>query len=450
MSEKKRKNPEFLKIEENASKKRMGKTQMRPKNANSNKISIILAREELVVQRLTSEMSGKTPKYTAIGPREFVPYLADDLTIGCIKEACVAHFGKNDRHLASSECDILASERGPSCSHVEQIPNVSLIHIRFVSKATSLLLRTSLLLQPVFKKAAVSKHIPIQDKPDSVIVSSSTSSPSPVITPSLSLFSMLKVGKLVKDKREFKEICLEKFDLDTMSWEFIGPIKFFIEDEIFGTGAFRNVHKLETSDKRFTGSWLIKKFNETAIQTITIGFKQTLEEHARKVVQMSSLAAHFALKLGEINVPKFKYVDTLYGRITDSDEYVTIEQEINGHFEKYLNNDGCCYSNKSIMVEKAECLAHFTFMKSEEQLLLTDIQGCGFVLTDPEIASSEISQEKEIMFCVGNYCRKAIKNFGLSHECNTWCKAAGLVSIDKSKYQSYDDSVDFNFLDNQE
>lgn len=62
----------------------------------------------------------------------------------------------------------------------------------------------------------------------------------------------------------------------------------------------------------------------------------------------------------------------MYGRITDSDEYVTIEQEINGYFEKYLNNDGCCYSNKSIMVEKAECLAHFTFMKSEEQLYTFD------------------------------------------------------------------------------
>lgn len=97
-----------------------------------------------------------------------------------------------------------------------------------------------------------------------------------------------------------------------MSWEVIGPIKVLIEDEIFGTGAFRNVYKLETSDKRFTGSWLVKKFNETAIQTITIGYKQTLEEHARKVVQMSSLAAHFALKLGEIDdVPKFKYVDIL-------------------------------------------------------------------------------------------------------------------------------------------
>ena len=40
-----------------------------------------LPRDELVVQRLNSTVSGKAQKFSRIGPREFVPYPHDDLTV---------------------------------------------------------------------------------------------------------------------------------------------------------------------------------------------------------------------------------------------------------------------------------------------------------------------------------------------------------------------------------
>lgn len=67
-------------------------TSVRPKNANSSKKATINSRQELVVQRLSSELSGKTPKYAPIGPWDSVPYTYDDVTIECIKLACVRHF----------------------------------------------------------------------------------------------------------------------------------------------------------------------------------------------------------------------------------------------------------------------------------------------------------------------------------------------------------------------
>ena len=73
------------------------------------------------------------------------------------------------------------------------------------------------------------------------------------------------------------------------------------------------------------------------------------------------------------------------------------------------------------MVLAAECLAHFSYEKSEGSVLQTDIQGVGTALTDPEKASSNIvegANSKDILFCIGNYCRKAIKVFGLTHRCN--------------------------------
>ena len=81
-------------MQDAASKKRTGKSDVRPKTANSGKIASIISRGELVVQRLSSELSGKTPKYTPLGPREFVPYTQEDLTIFEIKNACHDFFFK--------------------------------------------------------------------------------------------------------------------------------------------------------------------------------------------------------------------------------------------------------------------------------------------------------------------------------------------------------------------
>ena len=52
----------------------------------------LLKGNELTVQRLSSEVSGKAQKYARIGPREFVPFTEDELTIENIKRCCEKHF----------------------------------------------------------------------------------------------------------------------------------------------------------------------------------------------------------------------------------------------------------------------------------------------------------------------------------------------------------------------
>lgn len=47
----------------------------------------ILAREEVVIQRLSAEVSGKAQKYSRIGPREFLPYDYEEVTLANIKTA---------------------------------------------------------------------------------------------------------------------------------------------------------------------------------------------------------------------------------------------------------------------------------------------------------------------------------------------------------------------------
>ena len=83
---------------------------------------------EIVVQHLSAEVNGKAQKFSRIGPREFVSFEYNEVTIENLKRACELHFeAKIGWGLV---CDILASEQGPSCKTVEQIPNIKMIHIK--------------------------------------------------------------------------------------------------------------------------------------------------------------------------------------------------------------------------------------------------------------------------------------------------------------------------------
>ena len=106
-----------------------------------------------------------------------------------------------------------------------------------------------------------------------------------------------------------------------------------------------------------------------------------------------------------------------------------------GEFEQYMNNTGVrCVPPEHVVGQKAECLSHFSFEKSNNKLLLVDLQGSGHTLLDPEIASVQFTDDKadesEYLFSAGNLSSVAIKNFLQSHECNKFCKLLGLKQFE--------------------
>ena len=101
--------------------KRRGKNQV----LEDNKVA-----EEIVVQRMSGDVSGKQQKYSRIGAQEYVPFEQDELSIRSIKDACQKYFGPQiEKDLV---CDVLAGQRGPSCNKMAQIPNKKVFYVRFV------------------------------------------------------------------------------------------------------------------------------------------------------------------------------------------------------------------------------------------------------------------------------------------------------------------------------
>ena len=142
---------------------------------------------------------------------------------------------------------------------------------------------------------------------------------------------------------------------------------------------------------------------------------------------MHSLARNFAQQVkvndfGEV----FEFKKVFVGK-TSTDEYVTVEEYIDGDFIKYINNDGSLCSKQHPLMEKAECFAHYTFQKSKGKLIVLDLQGFNNTLYDPEISSSELlNDDGTIKFCNGNLASEAISTFFKEHVCGSYCKMLNL------------------------
>ena len=151
---------------------------------------------------------------------------------------------------------------------------------------------------------------------------------------------------------------------------------------------------------------------------------QTIEQHTKKTVQMHCLARNSAGRLEEFG-PVLSYNKIYFGKC--GDECVTVEEFIPGNFEKYVNNTGeVCGDPESDICKKAECFAHYSFIRSDNELMVLDIQGCDDKLCDPEVATQEPQLDGEYLFCTGNLSSSAIESFSATHVCNDFCKILGL------------------------
>ena len=171
----------------------------------------------------------------------------------------------------------------------------------------------------------------------------------------------------------------------------------------------------------------------THVQGPIIQQFNSLEEHTRKCVQMHSLARHLAQRF-ERSVREnfgetFQYTKLYYGKCDIDGELcdITVEKFIEGDFVKYINNDGTIIKHPSIpatLTKKAEAFAHYSYDISDNNLMVVDIQGCGYNLCDPEIATVDYftdEKEENVLFCAGNCSLEAIQRFLQDHECNELC-----------------------------
>lgn len=252
---------------------------------------------------------------------------------------------------------------------------------------------------------------------------------------SISVFSMMKLATPIVATEDNGTFMVSKFMIkkNEQYWTQPEPMRIVIELEPFAKGSFRECF-MATND--LNERIVVKKFLQQSIETIkdvsSTSSVETEDTFARRTIQGHMLAKHFTecfkshlnekcddRNFGEV----FNYNVAKLGIRVDKDkkqEIVMIENFLSGTFTKYLNNDGCVMKmDKNELVLKAECLTHYTYQKSDGKMLLTDIQGCGFNLTDDD----------KFQFSIGNMAFEAVTNFKSAHNCNQYCEMAKLKPL---------------------
>ena len=260
---------------------------------------------------------------------------------------------------------------------------------------------------------------------------------------SVSIDVLMKAGKLVKPKSKKKvTLTIEEFDVVSQKWRDVTETIASIEQAKFASGGFRDAHHATLINNDFTqkfgNEWVVKYYNAKAVASITGTLESTVEDHCRKQVQMHAVASHITNKFNS-KVPAdfgkcFKYNHCYYTKIND--QPATIEEFVPGSFTKIINNNGIIIpfaedadDELKQMLQKAECLVHHSHELSNSKFMLLDIQGTGYQLFDPEIATNEVMDEEdeEVYFCCGNCSSVGINAFLASHKCNKYCAMMGLA-----------------------
>ena len=252
---------------------------------------------------------------------------------------------------------------------------------------------------------------------------------------SLSAIDMLKLGREIF-KRTTTVIDISQFDFENMTWCLVPQqAEFNIQSEPFGSGGFRQTYMATSITRGFEDkSWVVKKYLRQTVENIKKA-NQTVSGHAKQSIQGHFLARNFAKQLEEqVKAEKLQFGKTFeYKKVflgeTEKGEWVTVEEFVPGDCIKYINNNGDIVLTDSTLSKKAEALVHYSYFKSNRKLMLTDIQGAGYVLYDPEIATVDaLDEQGQLQFSTGNLANNAIETFFAFHECNYFCR---LLKLEK-------------------
>ena len=383
---------------------------------------------------MSSEPTGRSKKYDPLETREFVDFSNfEELTIGNIKMACESHY-----NAPRGSCDVLLSDRGPSCFLTEQIQQKKSYLVRFINPDDGVMRKQPKLMPQMVGSSLGNRsefEKPQKRRHTSSFSLSQSQVPESTFPKSVSIGDILKARKLVKppDTREVK-LTLETFGVSESSWIKSGTKIYSMEKSKFSEGGFREAYMATSEENE---KWVIKVYKEGTVEVIKDSLDMSPEDHTRKQVQMHMVAKAIALKLAK-KAPSsygkvFEYHSIYFSKIEETP--VTIEKYVPGNFTKYINNTGECgrphNSDDNEIYQKAESLSHFSYHESVNELMLLDLQGCCYQLYDPEIATTTLTDvddtdNKETFFCAGNLTTYAIDNFFAKHFCNKFCKLLGL------------------------
>lgn len=164
-------------------------------------------------------------------------------------------------------------------------------------------------------------------------------------------------------------------------------------------------------------------FRLVAKESVYVGAKANSLSNFYNDVRCQLVARTFAQRFNQLNPPKL--IQFLLPMIyefpfrADADRrYMAVEVFLDGRYVKYSDNQA--YINAEYRTIPAFC--HWSWQSSAGQMMITDLQGVHYILTDPVVHSKHPSAD----FGLGGGDEQAMLDFFRAHRCNEICAALGL------------------------
>ena len=333
--------------------------------------------------------------------------------------------------MPKGSCDVLLSDRGPSCYLTEQTIGEKVYFIRFLDQKAKICNREE---RERIENAASSTSQPSLGKlSESKSIAVLPSVPYTAFPKSVSDADLLQARKLIEPPDvPLVTMTLESYSVSDKKWDKFATLDFLKENRLFSEGGFRVAYIATTQHANYPMKWVIKKAKVDKLADLEAAVNLNNTQHTGKQVQMHSavrsICQKFARKVPYAFGKCFNYKKVYFSTINGIP--VTVEEFIPGNFEKYSSNTVLMEQARSdehlVIIQQAECFMHFSYEMTNKELLVVDLQGVGYELCDPEIASTVLLEDGELNFCAGNLSQNAIENFLDNHTCNKFCEMLGL------------------------
>ncbi|KAM4675971.1 alpha-protein kinase 3 [Discoglossus pictus] len=166
-------------------------------------------------------------------------------------------------------------------------------------------------------------------------------------------------------------------------------------------------------------STLVEKNYEITIQECKI--QNTTREYCKIFAAECRVVPNFG------QVPEILPLNLIY-RPANNIPYATIEEDLEGRFEKYCIRDlsGKLHMKNTSEIEQKCCtFQHWVYLWTSGNFLVTTLEGVGWKLTNIGIATKSKGYQGLKESC----CPAVLDEFPLVHQCNSYCEMLALKSL---------------------
>jgi len=214
------------------------------------------------------------------------------------------------------------------------------------------------------------------------------------------------------------------YQADKEKWLKI-PMKVAIERKPFSEGGMRLVYRCEEieEDRRIQSCAKVFKDGEGAQAYFDEAMTQMVAESYAQEFNRECSKKELNYNVG------FVPVSVLHLKTPEGRRLIyNVEPMLKGHYRKHNDNDG--HVETELLLPQA--FSHYTYERSNNLLVVVDIQGVGSFYTDPQIHSFDGEG-----FGLGNMGQEGLTKFLKTHECNAVCGLLELppVTIKETDYE---------------